>query len=129
MPAAGPASDSRPTTSAPGNAGLRLLSEISFDILKVDLRLVQRSASEGQSSAVLGSVVELAARMGALVVAEGIEHESQLAQLRALGIKAGQATTSGGPGRSSRPGRTGRVEPVPVGVAAWRQSIGLPTSS
>ena len=62
-----------------GNAGLRLLADISFEVLKVDLSLVQRSASEAGSSAVLGSVVELAARTGALVVAEGVERPSQLA--------------------------------------------------
>ena len=31
-----------------GNAGLRLLAEIEFDVLKVDLSLVQRSASSGR---------------------------------------------------------------------------------
>ncbi|MDP9244872.1 MAG: bifunctional diguanylate cyclase/phosphodiesterase [Chloroflexota bacterium] len=107
-----------------GNAGLRLLSEIQFDILKVDLTLVQRSASEAASSAVIGSVVELASRTGALVVAEGIEHASQLAHLRALGIGAGQGYHLGRPGPlgeiTSEP-----VEPVAVGVAAWRQAIGL----
>ena len=85
-----------------GNAGLRLLAEIRFDILKVDLTVVQRSASEGPSSAVLSSVVELAARTGALVIAEGIEHESQLDALRALGITAGQGYHLGRPGSLER---------------------------
>jgi diguanylate cyclase (GGDEF)-like protein len=111
-----------------GNAGLRLLAEIQFDVLKVDLTLVQRSASEAPSSAVLGSVVELASRTGALVVAEGIEHASQLAHLRALGIEAGQGYHLG------RPGPLGEItnaplEPVAVGVAAWRETIGLSSVS
>ena len=42
-----------------GNAGLRLLAELNFDIIKVDLTLVQRSASSAASSAVVGSVVSL----------------------------------------------------------------------
>ncbi|MGH2402198.1 MAG: EAL domain-containing protein [Candidatus Limnocylindria bacterium] len=106
-----------------GNAGLRLLAEIRFDVLKVDLSLVQRSSSDGQSSAVLGSVVELATRTGALVIAEGIEHGGQLAQLGALGIEAGQGYHLGRPAPLDTSGKT--PEPVADGVAAWRQSIGL----
>lgn len=110
-----------------GNAGLRLLAEISFDVLKVDLGLVQRSESEAPSNAVLGSVVELAKRMGALVIAEGIEHPSQLPPLSALGIAAGQGFHLG------RPGPIQATAPTPaamaVGIGAWRQSIGLPTVS
>ena len=110
-----------------GNAGLRLLAEFRFDILKVDLTLVQRSASEGPSSAVLSSVVELAAQTGALVVAEGIEHESQLESLRALGITTGQGYHLG------RPGRLEAAGPIPdapgAGVTGWRQSMGLTPSA
>ena len=110
-----------------GNAGLRLLAEIRFDMLKVDLTLVQRSASEGPSSAVLSSVVELAARTGALVVAEGIEHHGQLAPLLGLGITAGQGYYLGRPGQlEPAPPMT---EPAAAGVAGWRQSMGLTSVS
>jgi EAL domain-containing protein (putative c-di-GMP-specific phosphodiesterase class I) len=111
-----------------GNAGLRLLAEIRFDILKVDLTLVQRSASEGQSSAVIGSVVDLAARTGALVVAEGIEVAAQLAQRSALGIEAGQGFFIGRPGplEVALPAQDSAPEPVvAVGMADWRHSMGL----
>ncbi len=113
-----------------GNAGLRLLSEIRFDIVKVDLSLVQRSASDVQSSAVLGSVVELAARTGALVVAEGIEHGSQLAPLMDMGITVGQGFYLGRP-EPLMAATTAEMPPnMPaVGVAAWRQSIGLSSVS
>ncbi len=110
-----------------GNAGLQLLAEISFDVIKVDLGLVQRSAAGGPSSAVLESVVELATRMGALVVAEGIEHPQQLAQLSGIGIEAGQGFHLGRPGPIER--AVPIVEPVPVAMADWRQSIGLPAPS
>jgi diguanylate cyclase (GGDEF)-like protein len=109
-----------------GNAGLRLLAEISFDVLKVDLDLVQRSAAELPSEAVLGSVVELASRMGALVVAEGVEHASQLPALSQLGVQAGQGHHLG------RPGALEDAVPVELeafGISAWRQSIGLPSTS
>jgi diguanylate cyclase (GGDEF)-like protein len=118
-----------------GNAGLRLLAEIRFDILKVDLTLVQRSASEGQSHAVIGSVVDLAARTGALVVAEGIEAAAQLAQLSSLGIGAGQGFFMGRPGAlevaaapapAPAPPTLAGSDPVaPHTMADWRQSMGL----
>jgi len=110
-----------------GNAGLRLLSEISFDVLKVDLGLVQSSAAGGLSSAVLGSVVALASRMSALVIAEGIEHESQVAQLVELGIEAGQGYHLGRPGDLLQ--AVPIVEEVPVAMSAWRESLGLPAAS
>ncbi len=110
-----------------GNAGLRLLAEISFDVLKVDLGLVQRSAAEGPSEAVLGSVVELATRMGALVVAEGVEHASQLPALSALGVQAGQGHHLGRPGPLEDAVPVAELEAF--GISAWRQSIGLPTTS
>jgi diguanylate cyclase (GGDEF)-like protein len=127
-----------------GNAGLRLLSELRFDILKVDLTLVQRSAQGGPSSEVVQSVVGLAARTGALVIGEGVEHPEQLQLLASLGVTAGQGYLLGRPGplpgatrvepRASwvpRPtaSRPGEAEPVAVSapMAAWRQSIGLPT--
>ncbi|HET9416939.1 MAG TPA: EAL domain-containing protein [Candidatus Limnocylindria bacterium] len=110
-----------------GNSGLRLLAEISFDVLKVDLGLVQRSASSESSTAVLGSVVALASRMGALVIAEGIEQASQLAQLSQLGIEAGQGFHLGRPGPIEA--ATPVLEPVAVEMSAWRESLGLPSAS
>ena len=114
-----------------GNAGLRLLAEIRFDILKVDLTLVQRSASEGPSSAVLRSVVELATRTGALVVAEGIEQAAQLAQLSAIGIEAGQGFFIGRPGPLEvvAPPRTAAAAGAVGPMADWRQSMGLSSVS
>lgn len=106
-----------------GNAGLRLLADVRFDILKVDLTVVQRSASSDGYSAVIGSVVDLAARTGALVIAEGIETTDQLAPLQALGILTGQGYLLG------RPGPLNAERPVPeiptIGLSTWRQSMGL----
>ncbi len=113
-----------------GNSGLRLLSELRFDILKVDLGLVQRSAADGLSSAVVRSVVDLAARTAALVIAEGVEDDRQLVQVAALGITAAQGYLlgRGGPlpvrGRRSAPVVEEPAEDLGP-HAAWRQSIGL----
>ncbi|HEX6655455.1 MAG TPA: EAL domain-containing protein, partial [Candidatus Limnocylindria bacterium] len=127
-----------------GNAGLRLLAELSFDLIKVDLTIVQRSASSAASSAVVESVVSLAQRTGAMVVAEGIEFPEQLHQLELLGVAVGQGFLLGRPG--SMPGAEGAIPSIaPISVAAsavtaaepahsaasmsaWRQSIGLPVA-
>ena len=82
-----------------GNAGLRLLSQFRFDVVKIDLSLVQAGAGKETVRAVLGSLVDLAGRLGALVVAEGIETPGQLAMARELGIDAGQGYLLGRPGK------------------------------
>jgi len=126
-----------------GNAGLRLLSELEFDVIKVDLGLVRRSSSSAPSSAVIESVVSLASRTGALVIGEGIEEPEQVAQLAALGVRAGQGYLLGRPGPLDAPSRTLEVPAVGVGAFSaptrddagadaataindWRRSLGLP---
>ena len=81
-----------------GNAGLRLLSEVQFDILKVDLSLVQGGIVHDPSYAVLGALQELAGRWNAMVVAEGVETPEQLSVIRHLGIAAAQGYLLGRPG-------------------------------
>jgi len=81
-----------------GNAGLRLLSQFRFDIVKVDLSLVQEGANNDASRAVLRSIRDLAQRWGAFVIAEGIESPMQLRVVRELGLAAGQGYLIGRPG-------------------------------
>jgi diguanylate cyclase (GGDEF)-like protein len=81
-----------------GNAGLRLLSQIHFDIVKIDLSLVQGGALRESSLAVLRSLRDLASRWGAMVIAEGVENAHQLSVLRELGITAAQGYLLGRPG-------------------------------
>jgi len=81
-----------------GNAGLRLLSEIDFDVVKIDLSLVQRGVLQESSLAVLRGLREMAKRSGASVVAEGVETPEQLVALRRLGIPAAQGYLLGRPG-------------------------------
>jgi EAL domain-containing protein (putative c-di-GMP-specific phosphodiesterase class I) len=73
-----------------GNAGLRLLSQFRFDIVKIDLSLVQEGAERDSSRAVLRSIRDLAGRWGASVIAEGIETAGQLRMVRELSLGAGQ---------------------------------------
>jgi diguanylate cyclase (GGDEF)-like protein len=80
-----------------GNAGLRLLSEIHFDIVKIDLSLVQGGILHDPSHAVLRALQELASRWSATIVAEGVETPEQLAVIRDLGVSAGQGYLLGRP--------------------------------
>ena len=80
-----------------GNAGLRLLSEIAFDIVKIDLSLVQRGLLHESSLAVLRGLREMARRSGAAVVAEGVETPEQLVVLQRLGITSAQGYLLGRP--------------------------------
>jgi diguanylate cyclase (GGDEF)-like protein len=124
-----------------GNAGLRLLSDLRFDIVKVDLGLVQRSSPGAPSSAVVESIVAFAARTGALVIGEGVEHEEQVQQLTGLGVTAAQGYLFSRPGPlpdwGAEPGpvnllmRHVEVEPLPVDshLEAWKRSIGLATAA
>ena len=122
-----------------GNAGLRLLSDLRFDIVKVDLGLVQRSSPGAPSSAVVESIVAFASRTGALVIGEGVEHEEQVAQLIQLGVTAAQGYLFSRPGplpdwetgprlaaAVTHPAHGERLT-VESDLEAWRQSIGLVT--
>lgn len=82
-----------------GNAGLRLLSEIHFDIVKIDLSLVQGGVVHDPSHAVLRALQRLAEQWNASIVAEGVETAEQLAVIRAVGIGAGQGYLLGRPGK------------------------------
>jgi EAL domain-containing protein (putative c-di-GMP-specific phosphodiesterase class I) len=88
-----------------GNAGLRLLSQFRFDIVKLDLSLVQEGAQRDSSHAVLRSLRDLAGRWGAFVVAEGVETSEQLRMVRELGLGAGQGYLLGRPGTNVQVGR------------------------
>jgi len=82
-----------------GNAGLRLLSEITFDFVKVDLSLVQSGALRESSMAVLRALRELAEQSAASIVAEGVETAHQLEVVRDIGLAAGQGYLLGRPAR------------------------------
>jgi diguanylate cyclase (GGDEF)-like protein len=93
-----------------GNAGLRLLSEIHFDIVKIDLSLVQGGTMHDPSHGVLRALQELANQWKVKVVAEGVETAAQLSVVRSLGIAAGQGYLLGRPGHSMQSDRVNLAE-------------------
>ena len=80
-----------------GNAGLRLLSQVQFDIVKIDLSLVQDGVRRLGARAVLQSLRDLALSQDARIVAEGVETAEQLHVIRELQIGAGQGFLLGRP--------------------------------
>jgi diguanylate cyclase (GGDEF)-like protein len=94
-----------------GNAGLRLLSQIQFDVVKIDLSLIQANARREPVSSVLSSLVDLAGRWGALTIAEGIETAAQLDTVRSIGVDAAQGYFLGRP--SSLPIAVAQQIPTP----------------
>ncbi len=83
-----------------GNSGLRLLSQVQFDIVKIDLSLVHDGARRLGARAVLRSLRDLALSQHAHVVAEGVETREQLQVIRDLDIGAGQGYLLGRPDAS-----------------------------
>jgi len=80
-----------------GNSGLRLLSQVQFDIVKIDLSLVHDGVRRLGSRAVLQSLRDLAVSQDARIVAEGVETSEQLNVIRDLQIGAGQGYLLGRP--------------------------------
>ncbi len=80
-----------------GNAGLRLLSEVDFDIMKIDLSLVRAGATHEPSEAVLRALGSFARQRGHRIVAEGIETADQLEAVLELRYDAGQGYLFGRP--------------------------------
>ncbi len=81
-----------------GNAGLRLLTEVEFDIMKIDLSLVRAGAASESSDAVLRALRDLASRRGQTILAEGVETPVQLELVMALGFDTAQGYLLGRPG-------------------------------
>jgi diguanylate cyclase (GGDEF)-like protein len=98
-----------------GNAGLRLLSQLRFDIVKIDLSLVQGGAVRATSQEIVRTLKDLADRWGALVIAEGVETAEQLEFVRSLGIRAGQGYLLG------RPTEKPSIEPVDLDALVRRE--------
>ncbi len=73
-----------------GFASLTHLLTVPVDIIKIDKSFVARLAPENASAAIVEGLFLTAQKLGMKVVAEGIEHEEQAAQLRAFGCALGQ---------------------------------------
>lgn len=68
-----------------GYSSLNMLKDLSFDILKVDMRFIDDLDTSQRAANVVTSVVRMAKWLGMVVVAEGVEKRSQAAFLKSIG--------------------------------------------
>ena len=73
-----------------GYASLQAIVELEPDYLKFDIALVRNIDKSLIKRSLLETLVELSQKIGAEVIAEGIEAESELLTLRELGVCLGQ---------------------------------------
>jgi len=81
-----------------GFASLRHVLRLAPDIVKLDLSLTRELETDSRSRALASALVTFCKRIGATVVAEGIESHAVLTLLRGLGVRQGQGYFLGCPG-------------------------------
>lgn len=80
-----------------GFSGLRLWSELHPDYVKIDQHFIQGIHLDPIKQQFVRSIQEIARKSGAMVIAEGIEMEPELAAIRDCGIAFGQGYLIGKP--------------------------------
>jgi diguanylate cyclase (GGDEF)-like protein/PAS domain S-box-containing protein len=73
-----------------GYSSLNYLRRLPVDVLKIDRSFVQGIGTESELAALTGAIVGIGRDLGLDTVAEGIEEQSQLDALRAMGCALGQ---------------------------------------
>ncbi len=73
-----------------GYSALTTLHTLPLSIVKIDKSFILGDASRAADEAVVGGIVQMAARLGLQVVAEGVERLDQQAFLRTVGVDAAQ---------------------------------------
>lgn len=80
-----------------GQSNLEYLTEIEADEIKIDKRFVMTMCDSQRNLEVVKSTIDLAHRLGAVAVAEGIEDAETMALLDQLGCDVGQGYHLGKP--------------------------------
>jgi EAL domain-containing protein (putative c-di-GMP-specific phosphodiesterase class I) len=80
-----------------GSAGFSSLLDVHADIIKIDVAVTRGVASDPMKEAMALALKSLADRLGAILLAEGIETEEDLNVLKGIGVQAGQRFLFGHP--------------------------------
>jgi len=73
-----------------GYSGLAYLKRLPIDTVKIDQSFVRDLTIDPDDAAIVTAIVAMARSLGVEVIAEGIETEDQLAELKRLGCHRGQ---------------------------------------
>jgi diguanylate cyclase (GGDEF)-like protein/PAS domain S-box-containing protein len=102
-----------------GYSSLAYLQRFPLDVLKIDRSFVEGMVSGSQSPALVRAIVELGHSLELETVAEGIEHDEELTQFRALHCSLGQGYLF------ARPGGHADIERVIAERALLREMVTL----
>jgi len=80
-----------------GHSSLLYLQGLPIDRLKIDRTFIEALGADRHDRTVIRTVVELAHRLGIAVVAEGVETEAELHEVRAIGCDEAQGYLLGPP--------------------------------
>jgi len=73
-----------------GHSGLSSILKLGVDIIKIDKMFVDSMDDDRNSATIIGTLVDLARKLGMDIVAEGVERFEQVVELRRRGIRAAQ---------------------------------------
>jgi diguanylate cyclase len=74
------------------SSSLQNLHQIVVDNIKIDRTFLQSATLHHRSAGILQAIIKMAHTLDTTVTVKGIEHQSQLSQLRELGCRFGQGT-------------------------------------
>lgn len=73
-----------------GHSSLRHVLQLAPDVVKLDISITRQVDVEASRQALVEAMLAFCARVGAVVVAEGVEEAGELATLLELGVQYGQ---------------------------------------
>jgi len=107
-----------------GFSSLSYLSRLPVDVLKIDRSFVEQVAQPTQQAELTRTIVRLAQNLNLRTVAEGIEDDTQLQELRAMGCLQGQGFFLARPMRAQLIEQMLTGTPLMPGAPSVRQLAG-----
>ena len=73
-----------------GFASISRLVDSPFDVIKIDEGLLKAMKTDARAGAIVSGVLDLGRRLGSTTIAEGVEDQAQVTELRQLGCDYAQ---------------------------------------